>query len=51
MSLHWTILAPAYDRMSRMSEQAGLGAMREGLLSDAAAVAAGHVEALPGTMA
>lgn len=35
MSLRWTILAPAYDRMSRSSEEAGLGAMRAGLLVDA----------------
>ena len=35
MSLRWTILAPAYDRMSRKSEEAGLGAMRESLLADA----------------
>jgi len=35
MSLRWTLLAPAYDRMSRKSEDAGLGAMREGLLADA----------------
>jgi ubiquinone/menaquinone biosynthesis C-methylase UbiE len=35
MSLRWTILAPAYDRMTRKGEEAGLGAMREGLLSDA----------------
>jgi len=35
MSLRWTVLAPAYDRMSRKSEEAGLGAMREGLLADA----------------
>jgi ubiquinone/menaquinone biosynthesis C-methylase UbiE len=36
VSLRWTILAPAYDRMSRKSEEAGVGAMRESLLSDAA---------------
>jgi ubiquinone/menaquinone biosynthesis C-methylase UbiE len=35
VSLRWTILAPAYDRMSRSSEEAGLGAMRKGLLADA----------------
>jgi ubiquinone/menaquinone biosynthesis C-methylase UbiE len=35
MSLRWTILAPAWDRMSRKSEEAGLNAMREKLLSDA----------------
>lgn len=36
MSLRWTILAPAYDRMSRSSEEAGLGDLRQGLLADAA---------------
>jgi ubiquinone/menaquinone biosynthesis C-methylase UbiE len=36
VSLRWTILAPAYDRMSRKSEEAGVGAMRKSLLSDAA---------------
>jgi ubiquinone/menaquinone biosynthesis C-methylase UbiE len=35
MSLRWTILALAYDRMTRKGEEAGLGAMRESLLSDA----------------
>jgi ubiquinone/menaquinone biosynthesis C-methylase UbiE len=35
VSLRWTILAPAYDRISRKSEEAGLGAMRKSLLSDA----------------
>jgi ubiquinone/menaquinone biosynthesis C-methylase UbiE len=35
MSLRWTLLAPAYDRMSRKSEDAGFGAMRESLLADA----------------
>ena len=35
MSLRWTILAPAYDRISRKSEKAGLGTMRESLLADA----------------
>jgi ubiquinone/menaquinone biosynthesis C-methylase UbiE len=35
VSLRWTILAPAYDRMSRSSEEAGLGDMRQGLLADA----------------
>jgi ubiquinone/menaquinone biosynthesis C-methylase UbiE len=39
MSLRWTLIAPAYDRMSRSSEEAGLGEMRRGLLADAA----GHV--------
>jgi ubiquinone/menaquinone biosynthesis C-methylase UbiE len=35
MSLRWTILAPLYDRMSRKSEAAGMGAMRESLLAQA----------------
>jgi ubiquinone/menaquinone biosynthesis C-methylase UbiE len=35
MSLRWTILAPAYDRMSRRSEEAGMGTMRESLLAEA----------------
>lgn len=35
MSLRWTILAPVYDKMSRKSEEAGLGAMRESLLAGA----------------
>ena len=35
MSLRWTILAPAYDRMSRKSEEAGLGTIRQSLLADA----------------
>lgn len=35
MSLRWTILAPLYDRMSRKSEAAGMGAMRESLLAEA----------------
>ena len=35
MGLRWSILAPAYDRVSRKSEEAGLGAMREKLLADA----------------
>lgn len=35
MSLRWTILAPLYDRMSRKSEEAGMGAMRERLLAEA----------------
>lgn len=35
MSLRWTIIAPAYDRMSRSSEEAGLAMLRQGLLSDA----------------
>jgi len=36
MSLRWTLIAPAYDRMSRSSEEAGLGEMRQQLLADAA---------------
>jgi ubiquinone/menaquinone biosynthesis C-methylase UbiE len=35
VSLRWSILATAYDRMSRKSEEAGFGAMRESLLADA----------------
>jgi ubiquinone/menaquinone biosynthesis C-methylase UbiE len=35
VSLRWTILATAYDRMSRKSEEAGLGALRKGLLAGA----------------
>src|SRR5690349_18417735 len=35
MSLRWMLIAPAYDRMSRSSEEAGLGAMRQGLLAEA----------------
>jgi ubiquinone/menaquinone biosynthesis C-methylase UbiE len=35
MSLRWTVLATAYDRMSRKSEEAGLGAIREQLLAEA----------------
>ncbi len=35
MSLRWTIIAPAYDRMSRGSEEAGLAKLRQGLLSEA----------------
>ena len=35
MSLRWTILAAGWDRMSRKSEEAGLGAMRSSLLADA----------------
>jgi ubiquinone/menaquinone biosynthesis C-methylase UbiE len=35
MSLRWTMLATIYDRMSRKSEEAGFGAMRESLVSDA----------------
>jgi ubiquinone/menaquinone biosynthesis C-methylase UbiE len=33
VSLRWLILAPAYDKMSRSSEEAGLGAIRDGLLA------------------
>jgi ubiquinone/menaquinone biosynthesis C-methylase UbiE len=36
VSLRWSIIAPAYDRMSRSSEEAGLGEMRQGLLAEAA---------------
>jgi ubiquinone/menaquinone biosynthesis C-methylase UbiE len=36
MSLRWTILAAAYDRMSRSGEEAGVAAMRERLLAGAA---------------
>jgi SAM-dependent methyltransferase len=35
MSLRWAILAPAWDRMARSSEEAGLGDLRQGLLADA----------------
>jgi ubiquinone/menaquinone biosynthesis C-methylase UbiE len=35
MSLRWTLMAPLYDKMSRKSEEAGLRAVREGLLADA----------------
>jgi ubiquinone/menaquinone biosynthesis C-methylase UbiE len=35
MSVRWTIVAPAYDRMSRGSEEAGLRELRQGLLADA----------------
>jgi ubiquinone/menaquinone biosynthesis C-methylase UbiE len=35
MSLRWTIWAPVYDRMSRSSEEAGLGELRRSLLADA----------------
>jgi ubiquinone/menaquinone biosynthesis C-methylase UbiE len=35
VSLRWTILATVYDRISRKSEEAGLGAMRESLLAGA----------------
>jgi ubiquinone/menaquinone biosynthesis C-methylase UbiE len=36
MSLRWTILAANYDRMSRRSEEAGVRALRQGLIRDAA---------------
>lgn len=36
MSLRWTILSLAYDRMSRSGEEAGVAAMRENLLAGAA---------------
>jgi ubiquinone/menaquinone biosynthesis C-methylase UbiE len=35
MSLRWTIMAPAYDRMMRGGEEAGLRDMRQGLVADA----------------
>src|SRR5690348_2436796 len=35
VSLRWTILAPVYDRMSRKSEEAGVGVRREGVLAEA----------------
>src|SRR5215469_8750367 len=35
MSLRWTLMAPAWDRMSLKSEEAGLSAMRQGLVSEA----------------
>ena len=35
MSLRWTIWAPLYDRTSRGSEEAGLRALRQGLVADA----------------
>jgi ubiquinone/menaquinone biosynthesis C-methylase UbiE len=36
MSLRWTITAPAYDRLMRGSEDAGVRDLRQGLVSDAA---------------
>lgn len=36
MSLRWTIMAATYDRMSRKNEDAGLRALRQHLLADAA---------------
>src|SRR5215471_9174017 len=35
MSVRWTIQAAVYDRMSRGSEEAGVGELRRSLLSDA----------------
>lgn len=35
MSLRWTITAPVYDRLSRGSEEAGVGELRRSLLADA----------------
>jgi ubiquinone/menaquinone biosynthesis C-methylase UbiE len=35
MSLRWTITAPAYDRMTRKSEDAGMRELRRGLVADA----------------
>jgi ubiquinone/menaquinone biosynthesis C-methylase UbiE len=35
MSLRWTITAPAYDRMTRASEEAGMRDVRQGLVSRA----------------
>jgi ubiquinone/menaquinone biosynthesis C-methylase UbiE len=35
MSLRWTIMAPAYDRMMRGSEEAGVRELRHGLVADA----------------
>ena len=35
MSLRWTIMAPAYDRMMRKTEEAGLLALRQGLVAEA----------------
>ncbi len=35
MSLQKTLFAAMYDRMSRKSEEAGVGALRQGLLADA----------------
>jgi ubiquinone/menaquinone biosynthesis C-methylase UbiE len=35
MSLRWTITAPAYDRLMRGSEDAGVRELRQGLVSDA----------------
>jgi ubiquinone/menaquinone biosynthesis C-methylase UbiE len=35
MSLRWTLMAPAYDRMTRRGEEAGLRELRQGLIADA----------------
>lgn len=35
MSLRWTIIAPAYDRFSRGSEEAGVRELRRGLIAEA----------------
>src|ERR1700751_2631146 len=35
MSLRWTIMAPAYDRMMRGAEDAGVRELRQGLVADA----------------
>jgi ubiquinone/menaquinone biosynthesis C-methylase UbiE len=35
MSLRWTITAPVYDRFARGSEEAGMRAVRQGLVADA----------------
>jgi ubiquinone/menaquinone biosynthesis C-methylase UbiE len=35
MSLRWTIVAPAYDRMTRKSEDAGMRDLRQGLVAAA----------------
>jgi ubiquinone/menaquinone biosynthesis C-methylase UbiE len=35
MSLRWTLMAPAYDRMMRRGEEAGLSELRQGLIVDA----------------
>jgi len=35
MSLRWTITAPAYDRMTRKSEDAGMRELRHGLVANA----------------
>jgi ubiquinone/menaquinone biosynthesis C-methylase UbiE len=36
MSLRWTVTAPVYDRLSRGSEEAGVGELRRSLVADAA---------------